>query len=75
MPREGTFTVEGRVVEPRAPGIALVQLANGHTLVAHLPRRLREMAAPMAPGDRVQVRLSPCDLSQGLIVQNEMLES
>lgn len=33
------------------------------------------MVAPMAPGDRVYVRLSPCDLSQGLIVQNEILKS
>jgi translation initiation factor IF-1 len=63
------------VIEPRAPGIALVQLANGHTLVAHLPRRLRETAAPMAAGERVQLRVSPCDLSQALIVQNETLES
>jgi translation initiation factor IF-1 len=53
----------------------LVQLANGHTLVAHLPRRLRETAAPMTTGERVWLRLSPCDLSQALIVQNEMLES
>jgi translation initiation factor IF-1 len=75
VPREGHFTVQGRVIAPRAPGIALVQLANGHTLVAHLPRRLRESAEPMVPGDQVWLRVSPCDLSQGLIMQNEMLES
>ena len=74
MSREGTFTVESQVVEPRAPGIAVVQLANGHQLVAHLPRRQRELAKAMSVGDRVWVRLSACDLSQGLILQNENVD-
>jgi translation initiation factor IF-1 len=47
--------------------VAVVELANGHRLVGHLPRRLRVAAPPLAAGMRVRMRLSPCDLSHGRI--------
>jgi len=44
-----------------------VELANGHRLLAYMRRKARVGMAPLTPGDKVRLSLSPYDLSVGRI--------
>lgn len=61
------FRVEGVIVEVLQPGLFCVELENGHRLLGHVARRERERHATAAPGDRVELELSPFDLSKGFV--------
>jgi translation initiation factor IF-1 len=63
--------VEGRIVEILATRLFRVELANGHRLVAHVSGRRRLVFERMSVGDSVTVRMSPYDLSRGMITVNE----
>ena len=67
MPREDAFRVEGVILAVLAPGVFRLELSNGHRLVGYGTRRDRVRLAQWAPGRRVSVELSPCDLSKGRI--------
>lgn len=43
------------------------ELRNGHRIIAHLERKTAPHPT-VSPGDRVQVRLSPYDMSRGTLV-------
>jgi translation initiation factor IF-1 len=58
-----------------AAGVFRVELANGHRLVAHLPRRSVAAGAQIAPGVKVDLELSPFDLSEGTVVLSEKIKS
>lgn len=45
-----------------------VELDNGHKIIAHIAGRLRRHHIRLLPGDRVDVELSPYDLTKGRIV-------
>ena len=47
-----------------------VELANGHRLLGHVPKRGREAAAKLALGDKVRLEVSPFDLSKGRVIGN-----
>ena len=49
------------------------ELANGHEIVAILSKQASKGGA-VEPGDSVRVRMSPYDMSKGLIVGNERNE-
>lgn len=62
------FEVEAIVVAARDERVVQARLANGHQLVAYVPRRVARAGWRPAVGERVQVRVSPCDLSKGRII-------
>ena len=68
MPRRDAFEVEGVVVEAMSNGTYRVELANGHRLLAFVAGRARKWAAVLVAGDKVQLQLSPYDLSTGRLV-------
>jgi translation initiation factor IF-1 len=68
MAREGAIEVEGVVVEVLPNQMYRVGLANGHRLLAYVAGRARLSFARLVPGDRVQLELSPYDLSSGRII-------
>ena len=68
MAREGAIEAEGVVVEVLPNQRYRVELSNGHQLLAFVSGRARLSFAGLAVGDRVQLELSPCDLSAGRIV-------
>jgi translation initiation factor IF-1 len=68
MAREGAIQVEGAVVEVLPNGTCRVQLSNGHRVLAYLAGKAKLSFARLAPGDTVQLEVSPYDLSQGRIV-------
>ena len=69
MAREGAIEVEGVVVEVLPRNMHRVELANGHRLLGFVPGRACLALARLAPGDRVQVEMSPYDLSVGRIIR------
>ena len=60
--------VEGAVVEVLSHRTCRVELANGHRLLAYVARPARLSLARLAPGDKVQLQMSPYDLSEGRII-------
>ena len=65
MPGKDAFRVEGRIVKPRGPGLADVELANGHRLLGHMRRRDQAAGVSLRIGMKVTVELKPYDLSAG----------
>ena len=59
--------MEGTVVEPLPNAMFRVELENGHKLLAHISGKIRMHYIRILPGDRVQVELTPYDISHGRI--------
>lgn len=68
MSKEDVIEVEGKVLEPLPNAMFLVELPNGHKVLAHVSGKIRMNFIRILPGDRVTVELSPYDLSRGRIV-------
>lgn len=65
--KKDAIVVEGRVVEPLPNAMFRVELDNGHEVLAHISGKIRLNFIRILPGDRVQVELSPYDLTRGRI--------
>ena len=59
--------MEGTVVEPLPNAMFRVELENGHKVLAHISGKRRMNYIRILPGDRVQVELTPYDLTRGRI--------
>ncbi|HNY66945.1 MAG TPA: translation initiation factor IF-1 [Deltaproteobacteria bacterium] len=59
---------EGVVIEPLPNAMFKVQLENGHEILAHISGKMRMHYIRILPGDKVQVEISPYDLTKGRIV-------
>lgn len=68
MPPTDVCTAPGMIVETLAPGVWRVALPNGHRLVARLLRRDAARASEFTVGSVLTVRVSPGDLSVGVVV-------
>ena len=68
MSQASAFRVEGVVTAALPNGTYRARLANGHVLLAFVTGRERQAAKVFAPGDRVQLQLTPFDLSTGRIL-------
>jgi translation initiation factor IF-1 len=44
-----------------------VELTNGHSVLAHISGKMRMNYIRILPGDKVQVELTPYDLTRGRI--------
>ena len=84
MSREDAIKIEGAVVAVLSARLYRVELANGHRLLAHVPRGAccvlgGSESSSMQPatrntfvvGDQVTVEMSPFDFSRGRISANE----
>lgn len=67
MPKKETIEVEGTVVESLPNAMFRVELANGHSVLAHISGKIRVHYIRILPGDKVLIELSPYDLSRGRI--------
>ena len=57
----------GKVVEA-LPGTKFkVELENGHTIIAHISGKMRKHYIRLVPGDKVEVEMTPYDVTQGRI--------
>ncbi|WP_433207801.1 translation initiation factor IF-1 [Nocardia sp. CA-107356] len=60
--------IEGTVKECLRNATFTVELANGHTVLAHISGKIRKNYIKIMPFDRVLVELSPYDLARGRIL-------
>jgi translation initiation factor IF-1 len=68
MAREAKVEVEGEVLEALGSGMFRVSLDGGHEVIAYTAGKMRRYRIRMAPGDRINVQVSPYDLTRGRIV-------
>jgi translation initiation factor IF-1 len=66
-PKEDAIVLEGTVIEPLPNAMFRVELDNCHSVLAHISGKMRMHYIRILPGDRVQVELTPYDLSRGRI--------
>ena len=57
----------GVVVEALPNTQFKVELENGHSIIAHISGRMRKNYIRLVPGDRVEVEMTPYDLTKGRI--------
>ena len=67
MPKQDVFETEGTVIETLPNAMFRVELANKHVILAHISGRMRKHFIRILPGDKVQLELSPYDLTKGRI--------
>jgi translation initiation factor IF-1 len=61
----------GVVVETLPGTQFIVELENGHRIMAHIAGKMRKHYIRIIPGDRVKVEMTPYDLSKGRITYRE----
>jgi translation initiation factor IF-1 len=66
-PKEDAIVLEGTIKESLPNAMFKVELDNGHEVLAHISGKMRMHYIRILPGDKVQVELTPYDLSRGRI--------
>ena len=67
MAKQAAIQVDGEVMESLSNGKYRVRLESGHEILAHLSGKMRQHYIRIIPGDRVQVEITPYDLTKGRI--------
>jgi translation initiation factor IF-1 len=67
MAKKDVIEVFGKVLEAQPNAMFIVELENGHKVLAHISGKIRMNFIRILPGDRVKVELSPYDLERGRI--------
>ena len=67
MSKADVIEIEGKVIEKLPNAQFLVELENGHKILAHISGKLRMNFIRILPGDKVTVEMSPYDLTKGRI--------
>ena len=67
MAQKEVIKLEGRIVEALPNTHFKVELQNGHTIIAHISGKMRKHYIRLVPGDKVEVELTPYDLTKGRI--------
>lgn len=67
MAKEDAIEVVGTVLETLPNAMFRVELENKHQVLAHISGRMRKNFIRILPGDKVQLELSPYDLTRGRI--------
>ena len=68
MSKADVIEIEGKVVEKLPNAMFMVELENGHIVLAHISGKLRMNYIKILPGDTVTIEMSPYDLSKGRII-------
>src|SRR5690349_8562354 len=66
--KEEAFVVSGTVTQALANTRFRVQLDTGTEVLAHVAGKMRKNFIRIVPGDKVNVELSPYDLTKGRII-------
>jgi translation initiation factor IF-1 len=67
LAKEESIQMTGTVIEALPNAMFRVELENGHSITAHISGKIRMHYIRILPGDKVQVELSPYDLTRGRI--------
>lgn len=68
MAKQQSIQQDGTVLESLGNAMFRVELENGHTVIAHISGKMRLHYIKILPGDKVQLEMSPYDLSKARIV-------
>lgn len=68
MAKQLSIEQDGIVIESLGNSMFRVQLENGHIIIAHISGKMRLNYIKILPGDKVQVEMSPYDLTKGRII-------
>jgi len=71
LAKEKLIKTSGIVVETLPNATFKVELPNGHHVLAHVCGKMRMRFIRILPGDKVNLEVSPYDLSRGRIVYRE----
>jgi translation initiation factor IF-1 len=71
MPKEQPLIAEGVVTEVLPNTMFRVTLPNGQRVLAHISGKMRKNFIRIVPGDKVEVEISPYDLSKARIIFRE----
>jgi translation initiation factor IF-1 len=67
MAHQGSFEVEGKVLESLPNTLFRVELDDGKVLICHLSGKMRMHFIKILPGDRVRIEMTPYDEGKGRI--------
>ena len=67
MAKKDVIELEGTVVEALPNAMFKVKLENGHEILSYISGKLRMKFIRILEGDKVNVELSPYDLTRGRI--------
>ncbi len=67
MAHQGSFEVEGKVIEHLPNTLFRVGLADGSEIICHLSGKMRMNFIKILPGDRVRVEMTEYDKTKGRI--------
>lgn len=68
MAKQLSIQQDGTVIESLGNAMFRVELENGHRIIAHISGKMRMHYIKILPGDKVQMEMSPYDLTKGRIV-------
>ncbi|MBQ9254690.1 MAG: translation initiation factor IF-1 [Bacteroidales bacterium] len=67
MSKQEPIQLDGIVVESLGNAMFRVELESGHVIIANISGKMRMHYIKILPGDKVQVEMSPYDLTKGRI--------
>jgi len=67
MPKQDAIKQDGVITEALSNAMFRVKLQNGHEIIATISGKMRMHYIRILPGDKVQVEMSPYDLTRGRI--------
>ena len=67
MAKEEPIQINGTVTEVLPNAMFRVELENGHQILAHTSGKMRKHRIRVLAGDRVNVEMTPYDLTKGRI--------
>ena len=71
MAKQEPIQQEGTILEALPNAQFKVKLDNGHEIFAHVSGKMRMYYIKILPGDRVQIEMSPYDLTKGRITYRQ----
>jgi len=72
MSKEEPLVTQGTITEVLPNTMFRVMLPNGQKVLAHISGKMRKNFIRIVPGDKVEVEISPYDMSKARIVFREM---
>lgn len=67
MAKQDAIKVSGTVIEDLSNSMFRVELDNGHVILCHISGKMRMNNIRIMVGDKVDVEMSPYDLTKGRI--------
>jgi translation initiation factor IF-1 len=67
MAKQQAIKQDGVISEALSNAMFKVELENGHVIIATISGKMRMYYIRILPGDKVQVEMSPYDLTRGRI--------